>query len=333
MTLAEKIVYLREKRDMTQEELAELLGVSKQTLVKWESGEKMPDIDKIVALSGIFEITTDELIRDSISIGGTKKQKKKRHISYSEAEDYIKAKFRSAYTTAIATFIIMLSPGIMLILMSLPYVSNVAEPLSVALGMTALLLLVALSVGIYVYTYLVTSKYDYVTKESFTLDYSVTDMLDKTEAQISRAYVIRNTFATVLCIISVIPLIVTALVAENNEMATAVSLTVTLFFAGIGVVMFITSGIKRSALSSLKTSQSDEQKYSKKLIDTAEGAVWTIAVIVYLGYSFKSGKWNISWLIFVFAAVIAQLISAAFNFVRRANGNEENKNGDENDDE
>lgn len=333
MTLAEKIVYLREKRRMSQEELAKLLNVSRQTLAKWESGEKMPEIDKIVALSGIFAITADELIRDSVSINGEKIQRKKRHVSYGEAEDYIKAKFRSAYMIAIATFIIILSPGIMLILMSLPYVSSVAEPLAVALGMTALLLLVALSVGIYVYSYLVTGKYDYVTKERFTLDYSVTDMLDRTDAKISRAYVIRNTFATVLCIISMIPLIVTALILENNEMATALSLTATLFIAGIGVVMFITSGIKRSALAALKTSKSDEKRYSKKLIDMVDVAVFVVAVIVYLEYSFKSGKWNISWLIFVFAAIITQIISAAFSFVKRANGNEENGNDGEDDDE
>lgn len=64
MTLGEKITHLRKKRGLSQEELAITLGVSRQAVSKWETGEAKPDTDKVVALAEYFEVTTDWLLRD-----------------------------------------------------------------------------------------------------------------------------------------------------------------------------------------------------------------------------------------------------------------------------
>lgn len=64
MTLGEKIIDLRKKRGLSQEDLAITLGVSRQAVSKWETGEAKPDTDKVVALAEYFEVTTDWLLRD-----------------------------------------------------------------------------------------------------------------------------------------------------------------------------------------------------------------------------------------------------------------------------
>lgn len=64
MTLGEKIVDLRKKRGLSQEELAISLGVSRQAVSKWELGDATPDTDKVVALAEFFGTTTDFLLRD-----------------------------------------------------------------------------------------------------------------------------------------------------------------------------------------------------------------------------------------------------------------------------
>ena len=63
--LSEKIINLRKSRGWSQEELAEKLDVSRQSVSKWESGVSNPELDKIVAMSTLFGVSTDYLLKDS----------------------------------------------------------------------------------------------------------------------------------------------------------------------------------------------------------------------------------------------------------------------------
>lgn len=74
MTIAEKLKQLRKDNNMTQEDLAEKLNVSRQTISKWETNTTIPDADNIVAISKLFNITTDELLDYRIETVQKKKQ-------------------------------------------------------------------------------------------------------------------------------------------------------------------------------------------------------------------------------------------------------------------
>ena len=66
----ENLTYLRKMNKLSQEELAEKLDVSRQTLSKWETGESLPDIEKCQLLAAIFDVSLDELVSyDSDSSG------------------------------------------------------------------------------------------------------------------------------------------------------------------------------------------------------------------------------------------------------------------------
>ncbi|MBE6651403.1 MAG: phosphoglucosamine mutase [Ruminococcaceae bacterium] len=75
MTLSEKITQLRIRAGMSQEELAERVSVSRQSVSKWEIGQALPQLDKVVLLSEIFGISTDELLKDKNPLKSTKKNK------------------------------------------------------------------------------------------------------------------------------------------------------------------------------------------------------------------------------------------------------------------
>lgn len=64
MTLAEKILSLRTTRGMSQDDLAEKLEVSRQSVSKWETAQSTPDLDKIIKMSNLFGVTVDELVRE-----------------------------------------------------------------------------------------------------------------------------------------------------------------------------------------------------------------------------------------------------------------------------
>lgn len=62
--LSEKIYMLRKKNNLSQEQLAEKLGVSRQAISKWESGTSLPEIEKLISLSVFFNVTIDYLVKD-----------------------------------------------------------------------------------------------------------------------------------------------------------------------------------------------------------------------------------------------------------------------------
>ena len=62
MNLSEKIIYCRKKASLSQEALAELIGVSRQAVSKWETGEAVPEIGKLSLLAKTFGVTTDWLL-------------------------------------------------------------------------------------------------------------------------------------------------------------------------------------------------------------------------------------------------------------------------------
>ena len=78
MTFKEKIVKLRKLRGWTQDELAEAVGVSRQAVYKWESGQSYPDATKLVELKVIFNISIDDLLDEEYEVILPEKKKKRR---------------------------------------------------------------------------------------------------------------------------------------------------------------------------------------------------------------------------------------------------------------
>lgn len=66
MELNDKILKLRKTQGLSQQELANQLGVSRQSISKWELGESQPDINNIITLSDVFDVSTDYLLKDDI---------------------------------------------------------------------------------------------------------------------------------------------------------------------------------------------------------------------------------------------------------------------------
>ena len=75
MTLGNKIQKLRKQKGMSQEKLAEELGVSRQAVSKWELDAALPDIGNIVAISRLFDVTTDYLLKDEQDDAGSNDEK------------------------------------------------------------------------------------------------------------------------------------------------------------------------------------------------------------------------------------------------------------------
>ena len=78
MTFKEKLVVLRKIKHLTQDEFASAVGVSRQAVYKWESGQSYPEVQKLIEMKMLFGISIDDLLDDTFEIELPKKKRKKR---------------------------------------------------------------------------------------------------------------------------------------------------------------------------------------------------------------------------------------------------------------
>ena len=78
MTFQEKLVILRKTRGLTQDEFASAVGVSRQAVYKWESGQSYPEVQKLLEIKTLFTISIDDLLDDNYDVPLPEKKRKKR---------------------------------------------------------------------------------------------------------------------------------------------------------------------------------------------------------------------------------------------------------------
>ena len=85
MTFKEKLVKLRKRSGITQEEFAKAVGVSRQAVYKWESGQSYPEVAKLLEIKALFNISIDDLLDDGYEVVLPEKTKKRRAKKVEEA--------------------------------------------------------------------------------------------------------------------------------------------------------------------------------------------------------------------------------------------------------
>ena len=105
MTLGEKIRSLRKENDYSQEDLAEILDVSRQAVSKWESDKGIPELDKLVQISNTFGVTLDYLIKNDI--GDKDLESDKFYVSEEMAKGYLSYKKKSALLIALGVALVI----------------------------------------------------------------------------------------------------------------------------------------------------------------------------------------------------------------------------------
>ena len=127
MILADKITALRKKAGWSQEELAEQLGVTRQSVSKWEGAQSVPDMDKVVQMSRLFSVTTDFLLKDELSEEEPAPEgcdSPLRRVTMAEASEYLALRRAAAPKIAFATMLCILSPICLILLAGMSEVSR-----------------------------------------------------------------------------------------------------------------------------------------------------------------------------------------------------------------
>ncbi len=310
MILADKIINLRKKNAWSQEELAEKLGVSRQSISKYEGAQSIPDMDKILKLSKIFGVTTDYLIKDEIEdpefLDEEYEESKTRKVSMEMANEYLNLKEISAKNLALGVSLCIISP-IFLVISSEAYekeLLSVPENVVDGVSLTVLFLFIIAAVGIFVREGMLLKKYEFIESEAIDTDYGVDGMARDRMEKFHDSFVKKNIIGILLIVASVLPIFV-GMIFSAEDLVIAIAMGFLLALVGLGVNFLLRANIPMSALKALLEEEdfTRKNKELKKKIEPFITAYWILIVAIYLGYSLVTNKWDKSWIIWPVAGV------------------------------
>ena len=309
MILADKIIRLRKKNGWSQEELAEKMNVSRQAVSKWESAQTVPDLEKILQLSGLFGVTTDYLLKDELEseeYTDSAAESGVKRVKLAEANEFIDWRRSAAVRIAVAVFLCIASviPLLLLAAASEANMLGMTAEFAGAVGMVIFLVTVTVAVVIFVYCGFRNAPYAYLDKEVFETEYGVKGMVREKQKAYRNAYVRSNMIGVGICVLSPVALFVGAF--SGDEFFTVLMLTVTLLAVGVGVIFFITAGVRWASMQKLlrEGDFSDREKKRSGLKESVGTIYWLLAVAIYLGWSFATDNWTISWIVWPIAGVL-----------------------------
>lgn len=316
MIFADKLIQLRKKAGWSQEELAEQMDVTRQSVSKWEGAQAIPDIEKMLRLSRLFGVSMDYLVKDEIETDEgivPEKAPLLRHVSMDEVKSFLTMTAETAKIKALAVFLCILSPICLFILGGFAQEDSYdfSEAAAGGIGMIVLLMIVSVAVVIFMSCERRNAEFEYIEKEVFDMDYGVVEMLKKQKAQYRSTYTSKNIIGTVLSIMALVPLFIGAIINDDSDMLMIYMLSVSFVIAGIGVIFFVSNGIIWAGYEKLlqEGDYSKKKKENQAFVSVISTIYWLIITAIYLSYSIMTNNWQFSWIIWVLAGLIYPIIT------------------------
>lgn len=317
MILADKIIALRKKHTMTQEELADHIGVSRQSISKWEGGLSIPDIEKIIKLSNVFGVSTDFLLDDQFDVDpiqGREEINNDYLVKVEEVHEYLRSKRTYAKGIAQAVSIFFFA-GAFLITFTTPLLTNrLSENTSIVIGLVGALLISTWGVVRVLSANKFASDFEEIDSKQFELEYGADGVIKKIKDQYKDTHSRMMTVGIAICILSAAPIFISLIFEGNDYFESIIILSVvaTVIIASFGVNLIVKTAIYWDYLNNLLKPRL-EREHEVKVDKTTEAFAsiyWSLITIVYLAYSFITGNWGLSWLIWPIAGLLFGAIEA-----------------------
>ena len=339
MILADKIMTLRKKAGRSQEELAGQLGVTRQSVSKWEGAQSVPDLDKVVQMSRLFGVSTDYLLKDEMEdeefVEAAEEEAPLRKVTMEQAARYLALRKACAPKIALAVAMCIVSPVVIILLAAVADagIGGISEDLAAGIGVSAILVLVAAAVAIFLSCGAKTKEFEFLEKEPFETEYGVSGMVRERR----RAYeptASRCTIAgVVLCILAVVPLMLGVGLASSGVAAmltriapadvyAAAAVDVLLLLVACGVGVLVLSGTYTAAMDQLL----EEGDYTRreKARSGVKGTVtliyWLGVTAIFLFYTFGpngNGQPGCSWFIWAVGGVLYAAVMGVVTLILR----------------
>ena len=329
MILADKIINERKKNGWSQEELAEMLEVSRQSVSKWEGAQSVPDLQKILKMAEVFGVSTDYLLKDEIEPEPLKENSGNiiptdsgnvRRVSMEEASEFISLKKEILPKIGLGVFLCITSPVILIFLAGLSSAGmcRLSENTSVAIGLLFLFLQIGIAVFLFITKGGKLSQYEFLEKEAFETEYGVDGMVKERLASHESINTKAMTTGVLMCVLGAVPLVICSVLGMSQFIISSM-VCLLLLLVATAVYLFVSvCGVNNSYKMLLQIGDyTNEMKRKNKKLDPLTRGYWMAMVVIYLSVSFLTGRWDRTWIIWAVSGVLFALIRIiAESFIR-----------------
>ena len=238
-----------------------------------------------------------------------------------EASAFIEYNEKSATTVSTGVMLCILSPIVLLLLNGLSASGKIAisENAAGIGGVIVVLLVVCVAVAMFVFNMIRGSRFAYLEDEDIDTAYGVSGMAKERRSNYLEMHTKFMIAGILLCVASAIPLLMLLLVYGSNydfgkgeDMIVSIGVSILLAMVAVGVKMIVLTSIRKEGYDKL-LEEGDYTRLNKRA-SKWDGVYWAIALAVYLVWSFISGQWWQTWLVWPIAGVVF----AAYKEIMRA---------------
>ncbi len=292
MAFSENLQYIRAQAGVTQEQLAEQLEVSRQSVSKWESGASFPEMDTLLRICNLYDVNLDTLLRGSVE---------ESHIS--DTTRYDSHMNRFSLQIALSVFAIIAGVALMILLNALGLPEMLATAVFMLILTVSVVVLVASNI-----------QHDNFRKKNPVIQdfYS-----EETKDAFHQKFVWYMAGGVGAILFGVVLLIsVFAFLPEREPYESFAGAVFLLLVAG-AVFSFIYGGMQEDKYKVWKYNRDNnpdpEAKKRLNLVGAVSVAIMLIATAIYVGLGFTRNAWGTAWWLYPVGGILCGVVSVALN--------------------
>lgn len=311
MSLGQNLQFLRKRDNITQEQLAEALEVSRQSVSKWESDTSYPEMDKLLQLANLFHCNLDDLVQKDVS-----SQYVEDKCNYDE--------FMNQFSKRITLGVGLILSGLTFTLFLMTFISEIHGFNMEELSGVIFLLFVVVAVAIFIVS---GSQRSYFEKKNSYIE----NFYSEAEKEaFHKKYTTFITTGVVLIIFGMILAAASDVIISDDHMINDMidfdylSGAVFMLLTTIAVILFVYAGTQKSKYNinhyNLMHDHNSQIYKNSKKNGLVSGCIMMVATIIYLTCGFIWNLWGIAWIVYPIFGIACGIVSTVIN----RNNEEEN---------
>lgn len=230
-------------------------------------------------------------------------------VSFEQAMDFVEKSIKTSKLTAIGVFLCICSPVAFMVLGGLFEGKSTNEDVMTLIGLVILFVFIAAAIVLFIVADHLEEDYKYLKKKPFIIDYETLRNVEEQKEQFKLIALSMDIVGIVCCFLSLVTFFIVGFLFEGIEPLQVIAAALLLIFIAVGVLLFILAGERMEAYSILlQEKEFSKNKKEKNISNVISTAYWSIIACIYLGWSLLTNDWHISWIIWVIAGILYNVV-------------------------